>query len=105
MHTVRNRIMGIIAAVLASLANLCHLVPTLTLVIEQARTGFGFGTNLEIGVLYPWLVELLLLPVLVYGAVYLIVCRRAGRALYFTNAALISLILLQYVLTNLFIFY
>lgn len=104
MHTVRNRIMGIIATVLLSLANLCHLLPTIILVMEQARTGFGFSTNLEIGVLYPWLIEILLLPILVYGAVYLLVCRRASRGLYFANVALISLIFLQYVLTNLFIF-
>ena len=100
-------IFSIIMIVLLILVNLAPLIWTFWLVCEQIKTGFGFGTNMEIGVLYPWITEILCSPVLISAIVYLIISifKRPNKSLLISNIALFSTILLQYIITNLFIWF
>lgn len=103
----KMNIFSIIMIVLLILINLAHLLWTFWLVIEQIKTGFGFGTNMELGVLYPWITEILCSPVLIGGIVYLIICvfKRPNKPLLITNVCLFSAAVLQYAITNLFIWF
>ncbi|MBO5090443.1 MAG: hypothetical protein J6C27_05990 [Clostridia bacterium] len=103
----KMNVFSIIMIVLLILVNLAHLIWTFGLVSEQIKTGFGFGTNMEIGVLYPWITEILCSPVLISAIVYLIISifKRPNKNLLISNIALFSTILLQYIITNLFIWF
>ena len=74
--------------------------------MEQIKTGWGYGTNLELGVLWPWLIELLCLPVVITEIVYFIIntFKRSSTKVTIANMGLFSLLIAQYFLTNLFIF-
>lgn len=89
------------------LANLAHLLWTVWLTVEQIRTGWGAGTGMDILVLVPWLVELLGAPLFLIGVVFFIlsVRHRPKRSLLIANAVLLSALLLQYGLTNLFVWF
>ncbi len=89
------------------LSNLFNLFWTIHLCLEQASTGFGHGTNMDIGVFYPWICEIICLPVLVAAIVYFIIAffKKAKKPLLITNACLFTALVLQYAITNLFIWY
>lgn len=104
MNKTKDTILGVIMTVSSSLANLAHSIFTVWLLIEQIETGWGYGTNIEMGALFPWLIEIASMPLLIFGIVYFIICRKTRRSLYVTNAALFATLILQYAATNLFIF-
>ncbi len=89
------------------LSNLLNIIWTIHLCLEQFSTGFGYGTNMEIGVLYPWICEIICLPVVIGAIVYLIFAflKKAKNPLLMANAFLFATLILQYALTNLFIWY
>jgi hypothetical protein len=87
--------------------NLLNLLFTILLGIEQVETGWGYGTNWEMAVLYPWSVELLCLPVVLAGLIFavLFIFLKSDRTLGRINLILTAALLLQYGLTNLFIWF
>lgn len=98
---------GIIVIYLLSIGNLLHLFWTIWLTIEQIKTGWLYGTNLELGVLFPWLVELLCSPLLIAGIVYFVLhmLKPSNKNICIANIALFSLLVLQFFITNLFIWF
>lgn len=98
---------GTIMIFLTSLGNAAHLLWTFWLIDEQIETGWGFGTKIELGVLYPWITEILCAPILIAGIIYLIVAvfKRPRKKLLIANIILTMLLVMQYALTNLFIWY
>lgn len=96
---------GIIVTTLSTLANLLHLPWFIQILAEQVRTGWGGGTNIELAVLYPWMIEFLSIPVLIGGIALFIVSffRRPKLGLLISSTALTLLLALQFVLLNLFI--
>lgn len=99
-------VLGIVAAVAAGQANLCHLLFTIWAISEQLDTGWGYGTNMEMAVLLPWTIELLCIPVFILGLVYFILARKKPTSKLLRNgcAALYGVLLLQIFLFNLFVF-
>ncbi len=86
--------------------NLGHLIWTIWLSLEQAKTGWGFGTNIELGALFPWMWELVCIPSLVVGAIYILASLKRPeekKRMILASIAWVSL-LSQIILTNLFIF-
>lgn len=86
--------------------NFGHLIWTIWLSLEQAKTGWGFGTNIELGALFPWIWELVCIPSLVLGVIYILVTIRKleeRKRLLIASSAWVVLFL-QIFLTNLFIF-
>ena len=100
-------VFGFILLIALSIGNLAHLFWTIWLIIEQAETGFGYSTNLEMLALLPWFSEMVFLPTLICSVVWFgfHTLRRSERPLLIANAVLASALLSQYVITNLFLFY
>ena len=98
---------GIVTLVLLSGVNLAHLLWTVHFALEQMQTGWGGGTNADLGVLLPWIVEILCLPAMITAVVYLIMAaiKKPGKVLLFFNLALFAVATAQYALTNLLIWY
>ena len=98
-------VFGGITLVSAFFGNLAHSLFTLWVVIEQMKTGWGYGTDMEMAVLAPWFVELLCIPVLTAGAVFFLVNikQRAPKGIVTANAVLYGMLALQIGVFNLFI--
>lgn len=104
--TLKNVSGGFFLAILL-IFNLSHAFFTLDVIVEEIKYGWGFTTNLEIGVLLPWALELLCIPVLIIDFIYLLVFikPRASKGLYVTNIILTILMVVQVIIFNLFIYY
>lgn len=87
------------------IANLTQLLWTVWLTKEQIQTGWGFPTNMEMFALVVWLTQLLCLPALILGAVYLIlhIRKKSAKWLFVSNAFMLATLAVQYILINLFI--
>ena len=100
-------VFGLILVIGLILANLASLLFTIDLTVEQIGSSWGDGTRIEMLALIPWMIELASMPLLIAEAAYLILHGwfASRRGLLIANAALYVLLLAQYVLTNLFLFY
>lgn len=100
-------IYGVVTIYLLFIANLLNIIWTIWLTIEQIKTGWGYGTNLEIGVLWPWTTELLCIPLIIVGIVYFIIhfFNCSYKKIFIVNVVLFSILLFQYFITNLFIWF
>lgn len=98
-------VFGIIVTALSVVANTVHLPWLIWLSVEQIQTGWGFGTWMELAILWPWMIEFILSPILIAGVAFLIVSvfRRPKRGLLISSAVLTGLLFLQFFLLNLFI--
>lgn len=98
---------GIVMIYLLSLGNLFNIVWTIWLTVEQIQTGWFYGTDMELAVLWPWLIELLCSPLLIGGIVYFILqmIKPSNKKICIANIVLFSLLVLQYFVTNLFILF
>lgn len=99
-----SNVFGIILIVALSWGNLLHLLWTVWLTLEQIETGLHGGTRIEMLALMPWAIEWIFAPFLLAEIVYLIVSahKRSVRGIKIANICLFAAILLQYGLTNLF---
>ena len=100
-------VFGLILVIGLIVANVASLLFTVDLTIEQLGSSWGDGTRIEMLALVPWMIELASIPLLVAEAAYLILHRWfiSRRGLLIANAALCVLLIVQFVLTNLFLFY
>lgn len=98
---------GIITCIILSIVNVVNSVWTIAFSIEQTQTVWGYGTNFELATLIPWMVQVLCLPGILVGIVYLLFAyfRKYHRTMRIINLSLLLLCILQYILINLFIFY
>jgi hypothetical protein len=95
---------GVVAVTVLAIGNALHLPFSIWLFSEQAQTGFGFGTNIGMGALIVWLAEFICIPFALAGITLFIISiiRQARVPITVANAVLLSLLLLQISLTNLF---
>ena len=107
MNQNKSEGFSVITICLSALGNVAHMLWTFWLIDEQIETGWGYGTNIELGVLYPWITEILCAPILIVGLIYLILSpfKKPRRKHLAVNILLFTLLILQYGLTNLFIWY
>ena len=98
-------VFGVVMTIILAIANLLHLLWTVCLTLEQIKTGWGGGTSMDLGVLWPWLIEFLCAPALVTEAVFFVISffKRPSKSILIANICLFSAVVFQYVLTNLFI--
>lgn len=98
-------VFGIIVTALSVVANAVHLPWLIWLSVEQIQTGWGFGTWMELAVLWPWMIEFILSPILIAGIAFLIfaIFRRPKKGVLISSAVLTGLLFLQFFLLNLFI--
>ena len=100
-------IFGAIVCQLLAIANLVHLLFTWGICAEQIETGWGYGTNWEMGALLPWFVELLSVPVVLAGIVFLAMnlWKKSEKVIIILCAVFLACEVLQILLMNLFLYY
>lgn len=64
MKIVTKKTFSIILLVIFILLNLIHIIFPIWLIIEDIKAGTVVGTNIELAVLYPWIIEILSLPLI-----------------------------------------
>lgn len=107
MKSDKMDVFGIVTVFLLAAGNVLHLLWTVHLTLEQVETGWGYGTEMELGVLWPWLTELLCAPALIFGIVYLVLAafKPTQKSLRIGAWCCFLALVLQYAVTNLFIWY
>lgn len=100
-------VFGAIVCQLLAIANLVHALFTWRICAEQIETGWGYGTNWEMGVLLPWMVEFLSAPVIVAGIVFLVlsIWKKSEKVIFILSLVFLICEILQIAVTNLLIFY
>ena len=98
---------GIVTIVLLSMSNLQHLLWTLWLIAEQVKTGWGYGTNMEMLALLPIFMNILAIPAILAAVVYLFLHLwwTSRRGVWITGLALLGTLALQIGLIWLFLLY
>ncbi len=99
--------LGALAFIGCAIGNLAHLFFTIITIVEQIQTGWGFGTDLEMFVLYPWFIELLIcLPAIAVYIVYILIFPNKPflKWLLVSDTLLFGAIIIQILITNVFIF-
>lgn len=104
-RTHAMNVFGVITVVMLVLVNLGHLLWTFWLVAEQVQTGWGYGTNMDLAVLMPWITEFVCAPAMIAGVVYLVLScfLRHKKGILISNIVLFICAGLQIGVTNLFI--
>ena len=100
-------VFGAIICQLLAIANLVHAFFTWGICAEQIKTGWGYGTNWEMGALLPWFVELLSVPIILAGIVFLAMnlWKKSEKAIFILCVIFLACEVLQIILMNLFLFY
>lgn len=100
------KVFRVVIMLILILANLLHIGYTWWIVDEQIETGFGYGTNIEMGAFFIWMFEFLLIPVFVIGLAYFIYCliKKVNKKKMIINLLLYILLILQVFITNLLLF-
>ena len=98
-------IFGTVVSMLLAFSNFVHAFFTWGICAEQIKTGWGFGTNWEMGVLWPWLVEILSVPIIFAGITFLIIniWKKSEKTVFVLCTVLLILQVLQIILLNLFL--
>lgn len=98
---------GILTGIILFVANFLHSLWSVWLTAEQIDTGWGYGTNMEMAVLYPWFFEVLCIPAFLAGVVFLLmyIWKRSEKWIAISVGTLFACYFLQVILTNLFIFF
>lgn len=104
-NSVGMNILGGVTFGCSIVANITQLLWTVWLTIEQIQTGWGFPTQMEMFVLVVWLTQILCIPALILGSVYLLlhIKKRSAKWLFVSNATLLATLAVQYILINVFI--
>ncbi len=99
-------LLGAFSAVAAGMGNLLHCLFTIWLTVEQLETGWGYGTDIEMAALLPWMLELLCVPGCIAAVVFFLLCgkKKVPKRIRAANGVLYGLLVLQTGLVNLFIF-
>ena len=107
MKNRKMHIFGIALIYLLSVTNSFNIPWTYWLVKEQCITGWGNGTNMDILVLVPWIVQIACIPVAVAALAYFILSYvlRSDKKVIVTNIILFAALCVQSLFINLFIWY
>lgn len=101
----KNLVFDIITLVLLSCSLFINLICFLLLFIEQIT--FGVGTQYEMFILVIWILQIITLPVLFVGIIYIIISliKKYMNKLIIINIIFQSINIIFIVLTNIFINY
>lgn len=103
----RNDTFGALTAIIGAAGNIINLPWTLSLVAEELKTGFGYGTNIEMAALVIWMIEILSVPIIALESVYFITSalKHESKRFMKLNIVFCALLILQMIITNLFIWF
>lgn len=100
-------IYSVITFITLLICNLIAFIFTLIYTIEQIKTGFGFGTNTEMFVIFPLITAILSIPLFINGIINLIIniIDKFKTVFSVTNLIQTIILLLQYLIIYIFIIY
>ena len=100
-------VFGTLLSIALAFANLVHSLFTYWICVEQIQTGWGYGTNWEMGILLPWMVEFLSIPLIIAAIVYFVlsIWKKSEKWVFILATVFFVLEVCQIALLNLFIFY
>ena len=108
MRSSGMNVFGIISAILLSVFNLLCIIWTVALTSEQIGTGWGYGTGLEILAVLPMLISMAAISAVLLGALYILfslILKKISKPQITLNTVLLSALIIQITLINLFIWY
>ena len=99
MNRTAKKVFSIILMVIFIFFNLIHLYWPIHLILEDIKAGTMEGTFIELGVLYPWMIELVSLFFVLLEGVYFIIFRKVK---YFNvaNFVVFCIYIFQVILFN-----
>ena len=106
MKEHKNNVFGIVALIVLSFSFLANLALFIPMLAEQIKTGFGHGTNIEMGALVVWLFNgLSLVPFSIgVGFTIISIVKLDYKWKTIVNISLIVLTIIEMVLTTIFMF-
>ena len=106
MNQRKNNAFGIVALIILSFCFFANLSLFIPMFVEQIKTGFGYGTDIEMGSLIVWLFNGLSLVPLSVGIVFTIISivKLDYKWKIATNISLILLTIIEMALTTIFMF-
>ena len=106
MKERKNNVFGLISLIIGSICFFVNLVLFLPMLSEQIKTGFGAGTNIEMGALIVWLINGITIIPLIICVVFTVisVIKSDYKWKIITNISLIALTVVMMVLTTVFMF-
>ncbi len=98
---------GLISVVFLGFNNLICLIWTISLTYEQFNTFWGYGTSIEMGVILVYMAHLVAISGLILTIVYFVcyALKKTGKKVFILNVVLFIVLLLQVIVTNIFIYY
>lgn len=104
INAANKKAFAIILAIIFIGINLLHVYWPIHLVLEDIDKGTLEGTNIEMAVLYPWIIEFFAIPFVLAEVVYFIVFRRIKYTNAF-NLISFSTFILQVLLFNVLLWF
>ena len=106
MKERKNNVFGLISLIIGSICFFVNLGLFLPMLSEQIKTGFGAGTDIEMGALIVWLINGITIIPLIICVVFTVisVIKSDYKWKIITNISLIALTVVMMVLTTVFMF-
>lgn len=100
--------LGLITVILQSLLNLLHYPWFAWLLSEQIKTGWGYGTDIEMAFLFPFFLQIFFFfptAIVALGLIVFRIIKRNSIPFLIANASLFAAFALQVALFYLFVWY
>ena len=99
MKKINNCDFILIWTIIFSILNIIHIYFPIHLIIEDIKNKTMYGTNLEMMVLFPWLIEGISIPFIIIEAIILIICLKK-KNINIVNLIIFSIFIFQTILFN-----
>lgn len=89
----------LIWTIIFSILNIIHIYFPIQLIIEDIKNKTMYGTNLEMMVLFPWLIEGISIPFIIIEVIIFIICLKK-KYINIVNLIIFSIFIFQTILFN-----
>ena len=96
MNRTAKKVFGIILFVIFIIINLMHIYWPIHLILEDIRWGTMEGTGIEMGYLYPFMVELISIYFIIAEIIYFLVFKKV-KYIFIPNIVALSFYIFQVV--------
>lgn len=98
-YTFEKRLFGVILTIIFIVINLVHIYWPCHLIMEDIKNATMVGTGIEMGVLFPWIIEVIAVPFVIGQIIYYVLFKRY-KPFSKINVIVFTLYLLQVVVFN-----
>jgi hypothetical protein len=104
MNDKNKKDLILISTIIFTFLNIIHIYFPIHLIIEDIKNKTIYGTNLEIMVLVPWIIELISIPLIIGEVAFLIICRKMKHKKTM-NVLIFSTYIVQTILFNILLLF